>query len=430
MRRICWNPGRPGHRHAPAARASASTRARAPRRPGDRGGRERILDPSRRMRPADASSPIGADSRRTRFPRPDARALPSQAAPLGRTIDEFDEKLTIRDVRKSLFPVPCDATRRIGSNAQVVIVGQCTVDEGDRIRGDCPLALASPGYQVHGGRQGEPHEPGIVRPTEVRSGLPRAAAREHAQVFHNPAHWLAIGRLSQRFPDLVERFAQRRDGDRGSTVVAPGGCVLPPPPPPQPESATIPAIASTRLLRTGLLQFTRASAIGPPRARSTDPPGCPCEEAIAAFPAMVLQAPVSDSAPHPIRRREVGRFQLPQTVLESLRARPVATEYAFAPGTRRSGANHVFQIYPRRTGQRLPASRSRLSTFARSSQRFSQIVEVLAGDLEHHGGEQQQPDEVGHRHQPVESVGQVPDQIHLHIGEGERGRHPQGPVDE
>ena len=43
------------------------------------------------------------------------------------------------------------------------------------------------------------------------------------------------------------------------------------------------------------------------------------------------------------------------------------------------------------------------------SERFTQVVEILTCDLEHHRREQQQPDEVGHRHQPVESVRQVPD---------------------
>ena len=57
------------------------------------------------------------------------------------------------------------------------------------------------------------------------------------------------------------------------------------------------------------------------------------------------------------------------------------------------------------------------------------LVEILARDLEDHRREQQQADEVGHRHQPVQGVREIPDEGHLHVGETERRQHPQAPVD-
>ena len=57
------------------------------------------------------------------------------------------------------------------------------------------------------------------------------------------------------------------------------------------------------------------------------------------------------------------------------------------------------------------------------------LVEILARYLEDHRREQQQADEVGHRHQPVQRVGQVPDESHLHVREAQRREHPKAPVD-
>lgn len=96
-------------------------------------------------------------------------------APLGWRIDEFDEELAVRNVRKPLFPLPCDSGGRIGSDYQMAIMRQRAVDEGDRIRGDRPLAPSA--TRTMGG---EPNRTSPGSCDQLKSGPDRHGHRSHA----------------------------------------------------------------------------------------------------------------------------------------------------------------------------------------------------------------------------------------------------------